>query len=245
MSIYVLVHGAWHGAWCWYKVLPLLERGGHKVIAPDLPGLGRDVTPLDQISLDSWADFVRQIVEAQPEPVVLVGHSRAGIILSTVAERCPWKIASLVYVTAALVRDRESFLQLTLADATSLIMPNQVVAPDGRSFTIRDEALTEVFYGECPDEDVALARLLLRPEPTAPMKTRVHITGDSFGAVPRIYVECLRDKAIPRSLQKTMYSALPCQKVMTIDTDHSPFFSAPEQLAEYLVSIDSLRAHAP
>ena len=78
MSNYVLIHGAWHGAWCWYKMLPLLKRVGHDVIAPDLPGLGKDMTPIDQISLESWTKGICEIVVAQPNPVVLVGHSRGG-----------------------------------------------------------------------------------------------------------------------------------------------------------------------
>ena len=244
MSNFVLIHGGWHGAWCWYKMLPLLERAGHEVIAPDLPGLGKDVTPIDQISLDSWTNFVCQIVVAQPEPVVLVGHSRGGIVLSSVAEKCPSKIAQLVYVTAALCCDGESLRQLFVEDGTSLLLPNRVVAADGKSSTVKEEALKAVFYGESPDEDVALARLLLRPEPTGPAATPVHITEENFGSVPRIFIECLRDKTIPPSLQKRMYSALPCEKVMTIDTDHAPFFSAPEQLADCLLSIDSRRASA-
>jgi len=244
MSNYVLIHGAWHGAWCWYKMLPLLKRVGHDVIAPDLPGLGKDMTPIDQISLESWTKGICEIVVAQPNPVVLVGHSRGGMILSAVAEKCPQRIARLVYVTAALVRDGESLRQLLIEDGTSLILSNLVIADDGNSSTVKEEALKAVFYGESPDEDIALTRLLLRPEPRGPAGTPIHITEENFGSVPRFYIECLRDKAIPHSLQKKMYSALPCQKVMTIDTDHSPFFSAPRRLAECLLSLDPQRGNA-
>lgn len=238
MSTYVLIHGSWHGAWCWYKMLPRLKRLGHEVIAPDLPGLGKDVTPIDQVSLESWTESVCQIVASQPDPVVLVGHSRGGIILSRVAEKRPTKLSRLVYVTAALVRDGESLQQLLVEDGTSLILSNLVMADDGNSSMVKEEALKPVFYEESPEEDIALARLLLRPEPRGPAGTAVHTTEKNFGSVPRFYIECLRDKAIPHSLQKKMYSALPCQRVMTIDTDHSPFFSAPEQLTECLLSVD-------
>lgn len=242
MSTFVLIHGAWHGAWCWYKVLPLLERGGHSVIAPDLPGLGKDTTPLHLVSLDSWVESVCEIVAAQQEPVVLVGHSRGGIILSGVAERHPSKVAKLVYVTAALLRDGESFRQLLAKDGTSLLLPNFVISPDRGSSTVKDEALRPVFYEESPDEDVALARLLLRPEPRGPAGTPTRVTAEKFGSVPRFYIECLRDKCVPHSLQKRMYDALPCEKVMSIDTDHSPFFSAPGKLTEHLCSIVGQRA---
>jgi len=58
MSTYVMVHGAWHGAWCWYKVVPLLQRAGHTVVAPDLPSLGRDRTPMGEVSLATWVDHI-------------------------------------------------------------------------------------------------------------------------------------------------------------------------------------------
>ena len=244
MSNLVLVHGAWHGAWCWYKVLPLLQRAGHSVIAPDLPGLGKDTTPLHLVSLESWIESICQVVAAQPGPVVLVGHSRAGMILSGVAEKYPKKISQLVYVTGALVKDEESLRQLLMEDGTSLLLENLVIAPDQGSTTVKEEVLEAVFYEKSSDEDVALARLLLRPEPRGPAGTPIHITQEKFGSVPRFYIECLRDKCIPHSLQKRMYGALPCEKVMTIDTDHSPFFSAPEMLAEYLCSIVGQRAGA-
>ena len=244
MSNVVLIHGAWHGAWCWYKVLSLLERADHSVVAPDLPGLGRDTTPLHLVSLDSWVDSMCEIVAAQPEPVVLVGHSRGGLILSGVAEKYPEKIAQLVYVTAALLRDGESFRQLLIEDGTSLLLKNLIIAPDGDSTTVKEEALKAVFYEESPDEDIALARLLLKPEPRGPAGTPIHVSQERFGSVPRAYIECLRDKCVPHSLQKRMHAALPCENVMTIDTDHSPFFSAPERLVESLCSIISQRASA-
>ncbi|HLY58890.1 MAG TPA: alpha/beta fold hydrolase, partial [Stellaceae bacterium] len=75
MSSFVLVHGAWHGKWCWEKLVPLLEAAGHEVLAPDLPGMGDDRTPAT-LSLAAWADFVARRIEDCAEPVILVGHSR-------------------------------------------------------------------------------------------------------------------------------------------------------------------------
>jgi hypothetical protein len=97
----------------------------------------------------------------------------------------------------------------------------------------------ETFYGGCSEEDIALARLLLVPEALAPLATPIHITEGNFGRVPRVYIECLRDKALPPALQKKMYATLPCQQVISLDTDHSPFFSAPEELVVHLLSLGS------
>ncbi len=237
MTTFILIHGAWHGAWCWYKVIPRLRSHGHQVFAPDLPSLGRDATPLGQVSLASWTDVICQLVDSQAGRVTLVGHSRGGLLLSTVAERLPNKVEQLIYVTAGLLRDGESLGQLLASDGTSLILPNLVAAADGQSSSVRVEALRETFYNESSAEDIALSTLLLKPEPRGPAGTPMQITDANFGSVPRFYIECLRDRAIPLQLQRRMVASLPCKSVLTIDTDHSPFFSTPERLADLLLSL--------
>jgi pimeloyl-ACP methyl ester carboxylesterase len=234
MSTYLLIHGAWHGGWCWHKVATRLAKLGHRVIAPDLPGLGRDKTPVNRVSLALWRDFVCDIVDAQPEPVILAGHSRGGIVISEVAEHRPQRIRSLVYVTAFLLRDGECLFDLAQQDHPSLVSPNMLMSEDKSCSTMRDAAIRDAFYGECSDDDVALARSLLQPEPTVPLATPVRVTEANFGRVPRVYVECQRDQAIAPALQKQMYAALPCRKILSIDTDHSPFFSRPDELTAHL-----------
>lgn len=86
MSTYLLVHGAWHGGWCWRKVVPLLEAQGHKVLAPTLPGHGEDKTPAAAVTLRSYADTICRLAGAQTKPVILVGHSMGGIVITQAAE---------------------------------------------------------------------------------------------------------------------------------------------------------------
>jgi pimeloyl-ACP methyl ester carboxylesterase len=236
MSTFLLIHGAWHGAWCWYKLVPRLEKMGHTVLAPDLPSLGRDRTPVKRVSLASWRDFACGIVDNASEPVILVGHSRGGIVISEVAEHRPERVRALVYLSAFLLRDGECLFDLA-AHPESLVPANMVMTDDKSSSTIREEALRETFFGECSDEDVALARLCLQPEPTVPLATPVRVTDGKFGRVPRVYVECLRDKAMPISLQRKMHASTPCQQVVSLDTDHSPFFSRADDLAQLLNNI--------
>ena len=220
--------------------MPRLAQAGHTVLAPDLPSLGRDRTPVSAVTLASWADSIGTLVEAAAEPVVLVGHSRGGIVISTVAERLPERIARLAYVTAFLLRDGETLLSVaeTVA-ATSRIVPNLAMTPDQSAITIPDAALREGFYGECPEADLALARMLLLPEPAAPSATPVHVTPERFGRVPRAYIECRRDQAIPLELQRRMARDSECPVVASLDTDHSPFFSTPEALVEALLALDA------
>jgi pimeloyl-ACP methyl ester carboxylesterase len=235
MATYILVHGAWHGGWCWHRIVARLERAGHRALAPDLRALGRDRTPVGSVTLADWADQIAALIDAQPEPVVLVGHSRGGIVISEAAERRPTRIRVLVYVAAFLLESGRTLQDVAGEEPESLVGPNLLVADDQLSVRIRDEAVRETFYGECSDDDVTLARALLVAEPMAPLVTPVRTSKANFGSVPRMYVECARDRAMTLRSQRRMQSALPCRDVITLDTDHSPFLSRPDELVAALL----------
>lgn len=237
MAAYVLIHGAWHGSWCWDKVVRLLNGKGHKVEAPDLPGHGKDKTPIREVSLQAYVDRVCKVLDGQPEPVILVGHSMGGVVISQAAEYRPEKIKTLVYLTAFLLQNGEFLLQVAGGDTEALVLPNLVMSEDQSFATIKEEAIQQIVYGDCSDEDVKWAKSLLVPQAAAPLATPINITEKNFGRIPRVYIECLQDKAISPFIQKKMYTTLPCRSVITMDTSHSPFFSAPEALADHLVSL--------
>lgn len=238
MSTYILIHGSWHGGWCWDKVKSLLEQQGHKVVAPDLPGHGQDKTSVPEITLQRFVDRVCKVLDAQTEPVILVGHSMGGIVVTQTAEYRPDKIKTLVYVCAFLPRNGESLLQLAQQDKETLILPNLIINEEEGYHSVKEEAIRDVFYQDCRDEDVARAKSLLVPqEALAPVATPVQTSDENYGRIPRVYIECLRDQTIGPSLQKQMVSATPCRQILSLNTGHSPFFSAPEALADHLVTV--------
>ncbi len=236
MGNFVLVHGAWHGAWCWYKVAPLLRQKGHKVICPDLPGHGRDRTPLLEVTLQTYVDHVCAVLNAELEPMILVGHSMGGAVITQAAEQRPDKIAKLIYLAAFLLQDGQSCLDIAKADNEALFLPKVVLSKDKRFVSLREECLKTVVYEDCSEEDVELARMLLTPQACAPLATPVRTTRQNYERIPRAYIECTLDKVISVSMQRMMCSMLPCQSVSSLRTSHSPFLSSPRELVSYLTA---------
>jgi pimeloyl-ACP methyl ester carboxylesterase len=242
MSSFVLVHGSWHGAWCWHKIVPRLERAGHRVVALDLPGHGRDRRDPGELTLAHYTDAIVGALDALPEPAILVGHSRGGLAITQAAETRPDAVSVLVYLAAFLVPDGGTVLDLARGDRDSLVPPNLVVNPERGWDMLREEAFVDTLYADCSPEDVALCRSLLAPEPIAPSRTAVSTTPGRFGRVPRVYVELLRDRAVSLPLQRRMQARLPCREVLSVDASHSAYFSRPDELAACLLSLPEVAA---
>jgi len=173
VATFVLIHGAWHGGWCWDEVAPLLRKAGHTVVAPDLPGMGKDKTPLEKVNLSAWTMFVTDIVAQSFESVVLVGHSRGGIVISEVAQLVPDRIQTLVYLAAFLVPNgktladmlavgparpvSEGAVQMDQSDAGERIVD---LGQHGHTSTIAPAKVVPVFYNTTPEPLAARAAKL-------------------------------------------------------------------------------------
>jgi pimeloyl-ACP methyl ester carboxylesterase len=232
--VFVLVPGAWHGAWCWQRVIPLLESRGHRVLTPELAATGADPADAAVVTLDLWARSLAELITAQQQAVTLVGHSRGGIVISRAAELVPERLRRLVFVAAYLLPAGAQLASEARRDAGSLVTANMIPAREGVSCTLRPEIIDEAFYGDCDEETTAWARRQLTAEPLKPLVTPLEVTAARFGRVPRAYIECTRDRTITLGAQRRMQAALPCDPVLALDTGHSPFLSKPAQLAELL-----------
>lgn len=231
---FVLVHGAWHGAWCWTKPVPLLREQGHLVTAVDPPGRWQSPAQMAGIRAADYAETVSQVLRTSPFPVVLVGDSLGGATISLAAEQHPERIRRLVYLTAFLVPLGQVAGRLAMADRASLI-PTTVRRDAATSVSTIDPAFArEVFFQDCSEDDVRMAQQLLSPEPPAMGGASLQLTPERYGRVERVYVECLQDRAISIGSQRAMQTAMPCKRVVTMDTSHSPFLSRPRELAAVL-----------
>ena len=232
----MLVHGASHGGWCWEKIVPLLEANGHRVCAPDLPGLGNDPTPPANVTLADNVEKLSRLLDKMDEPVVLVGHSLGGITISALAEARRRKLKALVYLCAILPQPGKTGRDMSGLDPDAMWRLSRQVSPDGLTYTFARDKIPGLFYADVSPEDRYRAMERLRPQPLSISTTPVTLTEERFGSVPRWYIECTLDNAVKIGLQRQMVKLTPC-KVITMECGHSPFYSDPEDLVEHLEAI--------
>lgn len=223
---YILVHGLSHGGWCWEHTQAALEALGHSVIAPDLP----------LTSLDDDAEAVSKLIEAH-SPAVLVGHSYGGLVISQAAARTRGTVSHLVYLAAAMFGADEDYLAL-MAEYQTPISAN-LTTRSGDSVTVHPETAMEAFYNECSDAVARAAAERLRPTNIACI-TLTEAPAEPWRDTPSLFIVCKRDQAMPPAAQVIL--ARKAQKVVELDTDHSPFYSANEALCEALTEALPLAA---
>ncbi|MFB6112821.1 MAG: alpha/beta fold hydrolase [Halodesulfurarchaeum sp.] len=231
-ATFVLVHGAYHGRWCWFKVVPELEERGHSVATVELPAHGIDTTPVENVDFEGYVDTVIDRIEEQDGPVVLVGHSMSGMVISQVAERRPDAVNALVYLTAYIPGNGESMLDQRVDG--SPISKHFTADEENGVGVVAQDALTDLFYADCSPADRELGRSLVRPEPLDPLSEPVALTPERFGAVPRVFVFCENDRTITPEKQRSMLEEHGANEVVELDSTHSPFLSMPGKTADAL-----------
>ena len=237
MKTFILIHGSWHSSWNWHKVIPILEKQGHKTIAIDLPGMGRDKTPINEVKMQSTVEKICKLIDSIEGKVILVGHSKNGIMISQAAEYRPDKIEKLVYLAAYLIPNGKTQREYSLQDTEGILKPFVTMYDELQAHTLQPEIYRDGLYNDCEENIVELAKLLLSHEPVESGITPLQLTEENFGTIPRVYIECTEDKAVTPFIQRKMYTEMPCEKVYSMQTSHSPFFSKPQELSDILCEI--------
>lgn len=228
----VLVHGAWHGAWCWATFQAELDRRGITSYAIDLPGHGTSLEPLGGLHHDA-AHLAATLDHLDLTDAVLVGHSYGGAVITQAASGRS-DLAHLVYVTAFALDAGESVMSaLRSFDPHHVDLGAAMQSHDDGTSTLNPELATAALYGSCSPEVVAAALPRLSPQPGATMAEQV--TGTPRDTIPSTYVRCLQDRAIHPEHQAVL--AARCTTHVDLDADHSPFVSMPAALADVLEPI--------
>lgn len=233
---YILVHSAWLGAWQWGDVKSELEAKNQIVITPDLPGHGSDKTSPADITMEHYVQTLLDIIDKQKDPVILVGHSFNGITVSRVAELRPKKIKGLVYLTAFLLPNGGSFFKAVQGVENSTAVENFYLSEDQTYALVKEEEIQNAFAHDIPKEIFDAAKPNIVPEPSAPLQYELQISDQNFGSIPKFYIECTEDRAIPIAVQRGMYQGN-IKKSYSLNSSHTPNFSQPKKVASILLEI--------
>ena len=206
----------------------------------ELPAHGEDRSWPWLAGVRSYGARVAQSARRLAEKPVVVGHSMGGFAITEAAAAEPDAFAGLVYLCAFAPLPGDTLLGLGLRDPNTLIRGN--LRPALAGIGIRSDRTREVFYGACSEADAAWATARLRPDPVPPLLQRLRRSPPAH--LPRAYVACSADRAISIERQRAMAERAEIPRVVTMNTDHSPFLSAPQELARHLaelVSVDEAR----
>jgi pimeloyl-ACP methyl ester carboxylesterase len=237
---FVLIHGAWHGGWCWDAVRARLEAAAHRVHAPTLPGLAERATELTgALGLaDHIASVVAFVEAADLNDIVLVGHSYGGMVITGAADALAARIAQLVYVDAAVPRDGDSMVTYGAPRPPEVIAASiaalRALAPDGIAMLPPPpEAL-----GVAPDHPAcALLRERMTPHPLKTWLDPIRLPTGAAHALPRTYLHCtnpvLEHSQFPHVAGLAAQD--PAWRYGEIATGHEAMLTAPDEVARHLL----------
>jgi pimeloyl-ACP methyl ester carboxylesterase len=225
----VLVHGAWHGSWCWQRVVPELAQLGVPVRTVDLPSVapGAEVRAAGSTALSADAAAVRAVIDELATPVVLCGHSYGGMVISLAGAGCA-RVTGLVYLCAFMPDAGQSLVTSGGGKPASWVRSLE----DGTTLPEIERA-AELFYADCDRATQDWAVGLLRPHHAGAFAEPV--PEPAWRNVPATYIVCAQDRAIPPEVQREQF-APKARQTFQLQASHSPFLSQPAALAALLAA---------
>ena len=235
MAVFVLVHGAWHGGWCWTRVLPLLRAGGHDVRTPTLIGLGdRAHLGGPGVGLETHiGDVVNLLTEQALTNVILVGHSYAGMVVRGVADRAPERIRCVVYLDAYVPEDGQSMAALRGWNARDLEAMRRQMTPAGSDWAL--PAPSSAMFDVKDAEDIGWADARLTPHPLRTFTDAIALGNPKSADVPAVYIICtVQEDGFESTAARCRARGWP---VYELATGHSCMLTAPAELARILLHV--------
>ncbi len=227
MTTFALVHGAWHGAWCWERLVPELEARGHRSVAVDLPCEDPAATAA------TYADVVVGALSGTADDVIVVGHSLGGVTIPLVAAARP--VRRLVYLTPAVPRVGSSLVEAMGDEPTNTTPVLEALEQVDGGFLRVQESIWPQLYNRCTAEDMAWAGAQLRLQSLTPIVEAFPLP--NFPAVPATAILGEDDRLIDVPLMSAIIRRRLGIDPVVIPSDHSPFLSMPSGLAEILAGL--------
>jgi pimeloyl-ACP methyl ester carboxylesterase len=230
---FILIHGAWHGGWCWEKVAAELEKAGHKVQAPTMPG-HHPKDDRNGICLENYITQIVSTIEKAKKPVVLVGHSSAGFLIQSAAARVPEKIDHLIFNNAFILPHGNCQFDRVPPEVARGMTGAAAASPDN-CVPVMEDFVRNTLMSDTPKQiqDELIARLV--PQPLALFTTPVDLTGFERGTFGKTLLFCTRDQSLPEGAYLGMARALGHMDIIELDLDHEGLFTHPQQIAAGLL----------
>jgi pimeloyl-ACP methyl ester carboxylesterase len=237
MATYVLVHGGWHGGWCWQRVTPLLRAAGHEVFTPTLTGLGERVhLAHPDIDLHTHiADVVNVLTFEDLHQVLLVGHSYGGAVSTGVAEQVPERLAHLVYLDAPVLEDGQSVADASDWSPERRAAYENMLATDPQAWRVPPGSTR--FLGVTEEADIRWLQPKLVPQPGRTVLTPVHRANPAARLLPRTYIWCTDTNYAPLRRTAERLRETPGWRVHALPTGHDAMVTAPTALADLLLDL--------
>lgn len=237
--MFILIHGAYHGGWCWDAVADRLRNEGHAVETPDLPGHGRDPGWLADQTMPDYVDRISSLVDAASSKVVLVGHSMGGAIATAIANDHPDKIRQIIYLTAYIPADGESVGDIVKTDPASFVQVNRVDIEGLAAVSLKTDTLADAFYNDATSRMLGFAEDRIQLQSPIPFRHKFVIDNAELDSTPKAAIICTRDRAISPEHQRMMAIRADCDPIIDIDAGHSPFITRPDDLTRIIIQLSS------
>lgn len=222
---FVLVHGAWHGGWCWKKVAPLLRAAGHEVYAPTLTGMGERAHLLaEEINLDTHIKDVGAVLQYEDlRGVILVGHSYGGMVVTGVADQVPERLAQIIYVDAFLPEDGKSVKDY--APVPPISSDGWRVPPLGPPSA----------FGVTDERDIAWVQARLGDQPLQTLTQPVKISAERSASLSRAFIQCTQTPWFVESANRAKRNGFAYRDFLT--AGHDAMITQPAGLAKLLLEL--------
>jgi pimeloyl-ACP methyl ester carboxylesterase len=242
MATFLLVHGAWHSGRCWERVVPLLESAGHRVLAPTLTGYGDKAHLLGpDVGLDTHVDDVVGLIgEEDLTGVVLVGHSYAGLVISSVANQVPERIAHLVYLDAMVPEDGENAVDVQPVSQFLIDLAAKSESP-WRVPPLPEQPPPLGLFGVTDPADVAWLRAMLSDQPVRCLQQPVRLDNPAAQTIARTHIHCVGatpEGITRRAVPPIQPNGSPAQ-IWELPTGHDCMVTMPVELSELLIRAGS------
>jgi pimeloyl-ACP methyl ester carboxylesterase len=221
----------------WTDVKAKLEKSGYSVVLVELPAHGDDATPPVNTTMDGYRDKMVSAINGVTGKVILVGHSMGGVVVTSVAEKVPTRIEKLIYIGAFVPANGQSLLDLALTDTESLLGPSLVPSADQLTLDVKHENIVSIFCQDASEDQQQLVLNKYKAEPAIPFTNKVALTEANYGSVDKYYIHTAQDHAIGATLQNSMVAGAKISHVYSLNTGHSPFLSAPDDVAQLFITI--------